>query len=142
MRRFCEKALELASEWPNIFKAFIAKFVLTGIASDLWPDEEDRARILVSLVSCLAHPRDEPTEEEQMAIACSAAIALFILRSEVPKLSVNDEANVRFRFAVKVASDVIVDLDLETLNELVSGLGTAEAVAVEGEAVKDFVRFV
>jgi hypothetical protein len=111
LRRFCDQALSVAAEWPNLFRALIGKFVLSGIAADLWPDETERAAKLLALIEALARAQDKPNAEEHEAISCYLAMALAILRSDVARLSVQDEANLRFKTACRKAARFDFELD-------------------------------
>jgi hypothetical protein len=125
LKRFCDRSLSVAAEWPNLFKAFLGKLVLGGIAKDLWPDEVERAKRLVSLIKCLAHPQDQPNLEEREAISSYVAISLAILRSEVSRLSVEDEANLRFKSACVEAESFEFTLDaaaIERAGEEIKGI--------------------
>jgi hypothetical protein len=142
LRRFCERSFEVAPAWPNVFRAFLGRFVLNGVAADLWPDEIERAEALVTLVDCLTRPQDEPTDEEREAIACYVAIALAILRSEVPRLSVEDEANLRFKSAIELARDFDLELEVTAVEEVASELRGSLGDVVSGEYVLRVTRSV
>jgi hypothetical protein len=110
-RRFSRGVLERLTSWPNLMRAYGARLVLCGTAADLWPDDAERGEVLVGLVQALCAPGDEPTPEEQAALAAYIAVALAMLRADVRKLSVNDEPTLRFKQAANVSRAMLRELD-------------------------------
>ncbi len=110
-RRFCRGVLERIERWPNLMRAYGARLVLCGIAADLWPDPAERGEVLLRLVHAICAPGDDPTPDEQTALAAYTAVALAMLRADVRKLSVSDEATLRFKHAATLSQAMLRELD-------------------------------
>jgi hypothetical protein len=127
LRRFSERVLGRVHSWPNVMRAYAARLVLNAAAANLWPDEQERGDVLVRLIQALTAPGDDPTPEEAAASASYLAISVAMLRSDVRRLSVRDEATLRFETAAASARPRLDDVDPERLDtlaaELEDGLG-------------------
>ena len=136
LRRFCEVALDRAAAWPNSMRALLARFVLTGAALELWPDDDDRDRLLVELVAMLAAPGDEPIEAEERAVTTYIGVALAVLRSRVTRLSRKDEPTLRYKDAAAAAARRGLDeVDEEVLERLAASLEEGFGATVGYERV-------
>lgn len=108
VKRYCERALALSSEWPALMNALTAKLVIFGVAAGAWPDREDRGQVLMKLASNLSSTEMEPlTPEEQTALASYAISTAAMLRADVEKISIQTEATIRFRSAAALVANVI-----------------------------------
>ena len=117
-------------------RALLARFVLTGAALGLWPDDDEPDRILVELVEMLAAPGDEPIEAEERAVTTYIGVALAVLRSRVTRLSRNDEPTLRYRDAVAAAARRGRDeVDEEVLVRLAASLEEGFGATVGYERV-------
>ena len=111
LRNFCENAIRLALTWPRLMRCLTGRLTLHAVAADLWPDQAERGDVLVGLVRGLAADGDPPEPHEAAAAASYAAMALALLHHEVPKLSVLDESNLRFRAAATLGAGMLNDVD-------------------------------
>lgn len=134
-RRFCESVLERAAVWPNLMRAYGARLILNAAAADLWPDEDQFGNVLVKLVDVLVASGDDPTTEERDALASYVAVALALLRADVWRLSVNDEATMRFTAAAAAGRAVLNDLDPVRLDTIAIELEEAFGDVATGERV-------
>jgi hypothetical protein len=121
-RRFSRGVLERVASWPNLMRAYGARLVLCGTAADLWPNDAERGEVLVQLVEALCAPGDEPTPNEQAALAAYTAVALAMLRTDVRKLSVSDEPTLRFKQAAAVSRAVLLGLDPSLIDAIAEEL--------------------
>lgn len=136
LRRFCEVALDHAAGWPNSMRALLARFVLTGAALGLWPDDDERDWILVELVEMLAAAGDQPIEAEERAVTTYIGVALAVLRSRVTRLSRNDEPTLRYRDGATAAGRRGLDeVDGEVLKRLAASLEEGFGATVGYEPV-------
>jgi hypothetical protein len=145
-RRFSHGVLERLASWPNLMRAYGARLVLCGIAVDLWTEDAERGEILVGLVQALCGPGDEPTHEEQAALAAYTAVALAMLRADVRKLSVSDEPTLRFKQAANVSRAMLRELDpalidvaTEELRGTLGHLASAEHILAIAADIKERV---
>ena len=134
-RLFCERALSLASAWPMLMRAYLARLVLNAIAADLWTDEAVQAEIAVKLITVLASDGDDPTHDEAVALASYAATAIALLREQVHHMSVNDEAMLRYRHAAVAAASIIQELDPDRIEEIMVEIAAAFGQVLTGEDV-------
>jgi len=118
-RTFCVKAIGYTAGWPHLMRAYVARLTLNAVAADLWPDEAEKGEILRRLVLAIVADGDDMTHDERGALASYAAIALAILRSDVYRLSVNDEATLRFKAAATAAGSIVNDFDPTRIDEIV-----------------------
>lgn len=117
VRHFCGRILEVAAIWPNFMRAYAAKLTLHAVAAELW-DWEEEDGILSSLVEVLTAPGDEPTNVERSALAGYLTVTNVLLLESVDKLSVRDEATLRYEEAVAASSTLIGFADPEQLELL------------------------
>lgn len=134
-RQFCEKALTMAAAWPLIMRAYLARLTLNGVAVDLWPDEAQKGEILKRLVAAIAGPGDDPTAEEAAALASYAAIAIALLREQIHRMSITDEATLRYRAAAKSAAPIIHEIDPVRIEDIVVEIAEAFGQVLTGEDV-------
>ncbi len=94
-RRFVERLVARAADYPVIVRNLAVRCVLHGLAADLWPDDR-WPDVLVEALKALAASGDEPNEHERDAAASLAAVGLAVLRTDVASLSRRDERTLRY----------------------------------------------
>lgn len=81
-RRFLERLVARAPEYPMVVRTLAARSVLHAVASDLWTDE-NWPEILADALRALGSAGDEPNEHERAAAASIAVVGLGLLRTDV-----------------------------------------------------------
>jgi hypothetical protein len=94
-RRWIARLVAKAPGLPMIARTLALRCVLHGIAREMWTGEEAE-EILLRATEVLAAPGDQPTEDERVAAGSLAAIAAVWMRQRVGRLSVRDEAALRY----------------------------------------------
>ena len=143
-RKLCLGVIDRLPGWPNLMRAYSARLVLCGAAVDLWPDAAERGSVLLHLVEALQAPGDEATSDERAALAAYTAIAVAMLRADVHKLSVLDEAALRFKHAAAVSRPALGQLDphridalAEELRDTLVQLPTTEQILVIASEIQE-----
>lgn len=139
LKRFCEEVVRSGSEWPHLTRAMGARYVLNAIAAELWPDDEERSRLLVGLVETLAAGGEEATAEDLAAEGSYAAICLEILDAEVEQPWVRDEATVAFESATRAAAGLLDHAEESRIEALCADLRESFAGQVEPARVWELV---
>ncbi len=134
-RRFVERLIASASDYPPVVATLTLRTHLHGIAAELW-DEEDVPPLLEKSVLALADPVDRPAEAERRAAATLAAVGVAMLRSRVEQISIRDEATLRYERALAAVRPLFGEVDRERLERLAPELpeplrGDAAEPAVE-----------
>lgn len=120
-QRWVERLVDRSDEYPMVVRTLALRSVLHGVADGIWTDG-GWPPILSDAVAALASPGDEATDEELAAAASLGAIALALIRAEVPRLSVRDERMLRFEAAVRDVSPLLPHFDVDRVELLGPGM--------------------
>jgi len=147
-RRFVERLVARAADYPVIVRNLAVRCVLHGLAADLWPDDR-WPDVLVEALKALAASGDEPNEHERDAAASLAAVGLAVLRTDVASLSRRDERTLRYessgvavaQLLPHAAEDKIELLDAEILRANPSRqLADAATAVAAARSIDDALR--
>jgi hypothetical protein len=132
-RRWVERLIDRSAGYPMVIRTLALRSVLHGIADGIWEDGQ-WPPILTQAVSALASPGDEATDYELAAAGSLGAIALALLRADVPRLSVRDERTLRYEAVAREIAPLLPHLDTERVQSLAAempetstGLGVLDA---------------
>ena len=117
-RRFIERLVVRSSGYPLLLRTLALRTIFHGMAAGLW-SEEEWPDLLAHAMTALVVEGDKPTDEERKAAASMAAIALALERTQVARISVQDEANLRFKGAAQAVAPLLAFVDPERV-ELVA----------------------
>lgn len=135
LRRFTARLLGRAVSAPPIVRILAGRLVLHGIAAQLWPDPLERGEIILSAAETLSAPGDEPTGSEQVAAASIGAVLLALLRAQVERRSVRDEAELRFERAERLLAPLLEHCSTRDLTRLAGELEPRLGAQVGAEVV-------
>jgi hypothetical protein len=139
-RRFLERLVARAPEYPMVVRTLAARSVLHAVASDLWTDE-NWPEILAEALRSLSSAGDEPNEHERAAAASIAAVGLGLLRTDVERISRQDEHTMRYLRTGRAVADLLVDASAEQIALLASDLpeclSGAAGIHAAGDAVEE-----
>lgn len=107
-RWFVERLVERAPGYPVLVRNLGVRSLLHAIAEGLWPDDRWPA-LLADALTALAAPGDEPRPEERSAAGSLAAVGLALLRTDVPRMSVRDERQMRYAAAASALTPLLGD---------------------------------
>lgn len=105
-RRFLERLLEHAEEYPLVVRNLAAHSALHAVAADLW-DEELWPLFLADAICALGAGGDEPNEHERDTAATLGAVSLALLRTDIAQLSRRDEQTMRYETAGRAVADLL-----------------------------------
>ena len=117
-RNFVLRFVDRSPGYPLVLRTLALRTIFHAIDAGLWT-ESDWPELLAKAARALTAESDEPTDQEREAAASMAAIALALERSSVPRMSVLDEANLRFRDLAKELTPLLAHVDSTRL-ELVA----------------------
>lgn len=137
-RSFVERLVGRAASYPLVVRNIAFRTLLHSVAAQLWP-EEQWPELLSSALLALAAPGDEPREEERAAAGSLAAAGLALLRTDVPRMSVRDERQLRYVSTGAVVRGLLEHRDPQQIEMLAADLpgrlsGPAGALAAEQAA--------
>lgn len=139
-RRFLERLLARAPQYPMVVRALAARSVLHAIASDLWRDES-WPEILSETLCALGSTGDEPNDHERAAAASIAAVGLGVLRTDIERISRQDEHTMRYLRAGRAVAYLLDDASTEQIallaGDLPEYLAGAAGVRAASEAVEE-----
>lgn len=107
--------------YPLLVRNLALRTLLHSIAADLWPDEK-WPPLLADALHALAAPGDEPRPEESSAAGSLAAVALALLRADVPRMSVRDERQIRYVDAGAAIAGLLAYRDAQQIEMLAADL--------------------
>jgi hypothetical protein len=120
-RRFLERLVDGAPEYPMVVCTLAARSVLHAVASDLWPNES-WPDILADALHALGATGDEPTEYETEAAASLGAVGLGLLRTAVGRMSRLDEDTMRYLGAGRALTGLLAEASPEQIALLADDL--------------------
>jgi hypothetical protein len=97
-RSFVERLVDRASGYPMVVRDLAARCVLHAIAVDLWPHER-WPEVLKDALVALGADGDEPGDDDLAAASALAAVSLGLLRTDVGRMSRQDEHTMRYEAA-------------------------------------------
>jgi hypothetical protein len=122
-RWFVERLMERAPGYPMVVRTLAARTLLHSIAANLWPEDEWPA-LLADAIRALGAAGDEPRPEEKRAAASLAAVSLALLRSDVPRMSIRDERQMRYAAAGAGVAGLLPRRDAQQIEQLATELPT------------------
>jgi hypothetical protein len=139
-RGFVERLVERAPAYPMVVRTLAVRTLLHSIAAHLWPDDE-WPRLLADALRALGAAGDEPRPEEETAAGSLAAVGLALLRTDVPRMSVRDERQLRYAATAAAVASLLGHRDTQQVEMLAAELpgrlaGPAGAQAAE-QAVEE-----
>lgn len=137
-RRFVERLIERSDGYPPVVRALCVRIVLHSVAAGLWADTDRAMGLLADALRTLSVPGDVPDDRERQAIASLAAAGLTVLRTSVPRMSVADEAQMRYVSVARAVAPLLPDRDQSRLSLLALDL-PAELVGAAGVDVIESV---
>jgi hypothetical protein len=134
-RWFVERLVERSADYPLLIRNIAVRTLLHSIAAHLWPDDA-WPPLLAAALHALAARGDEPRPEEQSAAGSLAAVALAVLRTDVPRMSRRDEHQMRYISAAAAVASLLAYRDAQQIDLLAADLpgrlrGPAGAQAAE-----------
>jgi hypothetical protein len=105
-RGFVERLIERAPGYPLVLRNLALRTLLHAIAARLWRDEE-WPPLLASAMTALAAESDEARRETQAAAGSLAAVALALLRTSVPRMSIRNEHQMRYVATAYAVTDLL-----------------------------------
>jgi hypothetical protein len=134
-RGFVERLIERAPGYPMVVRTLAVRTLLHSIAARLWPDDE-WPPLLASALRALGAAGDEPRPEEKSAAGSLAAVGLALLRTDVPRMSVRDERQMRYASSASAVAVLLDRRDAQQVEMLAAELpsrlaGPAGAQAAE-----------
>jgi hypothetical protein len=139
-RWFVERLVERAPGYPMVVRTLGVRTLLHSIAAHLWPDDE-WPPLLADALRALGAAGDEPRPEEETAAGSLAAVGLALLRTDVPRMSVRDERQMRYASTASAVAALLDRRDAQQVEALAAELpgrlaGPAGAQAAE-QAVEE-----
>jgi hypothetical protein len=120
-RRWVERLVDLSDGYPLVIRTLALRSVLHGVADGVWA-EERWPLILTRAIAALVSPGDEATDDELAAAGSLGAIALALVRTEAPRLSVRDERTMRFEAIARDVAPLLRHIDVERVELLAPGM--------------------
>lgn len=120
-RWFVERLIERAPGYPLLVRNLGLRTLLHSISAHLWPDDE-WPPLLADALHALAAGGDEPRLEEQTAAGSLAAVGLALLRTDVPRMSVRDERQMRYASAGAAVARLVIHRDPNQVEMLAAEL--------------------
>jgi hypothetical protein len=140
LRRFCGNVVELGRGWPHLLRAMGARYVLNAVGAELWPDCDERNRLLIGLVEVLADDDGQWTTEDRAAEASYAAICIAMLAAEVTRRWVNDEDTIAFEAAARAGADLLAHADRDRIEAISADLRDAYEGEIEPGDIWELVE--
>lgn len=118
-RGFVERLVKRSPSYPMVVRTLAVRTLLHSIAARLWPADE-WPPLVADALKALVAGGDEPRPEEQRAAASLAAVALALLRTDVPRMSKRDEKQMRYLSTAHAVAGLLADRDEQQI-ELLAG---------------------
>ena len=138
-RWFVERLVERAPGYPLLVRNLTLRTLLHAIAARLWHDDE-WPPLLAEALHALAAAGDEPRPEEQAAAGSLAAVGLALLRTDVPRISVRDEHQIRYTTAAATVARLLDQRDAQQVELLAAELPGRLAGPVGAQAAEQAVE--
>ncbi len=142
-RRFLERLIARAPEYPMVVRTLAARSVLHAVASQLWTDER-WPEILADALCALGGAGDEPNEYERAAAASLAAVGLGLLRTTVDRISRLDENTMRYLRAGRAVADLLSEVSPEQIallaGDLPKYLSGAAGILAANDAAEEILH--
>jgi hypothetical protein len=120
-RGFVERLVARAPSYPMVVRTLAVRTLLHSIAAHLWPDDE-WPPLLAAALRALGAVGDEPRPEEETAAGSLAAVGLALLRTDVPRMSVRDERQMRYASAASAVAALLDCRDAQQVEMLAAEL--------------------
>jgi hypothetical protein len=138
-RSFVERLVERAPGYPLLVRNLTLRTLLHAIAASLWPDDE-WPPLLAEALCALAAAGDESRPEENAAAGSLAAVGLALLRTDVPRMSVRDEHQIRYVTAATTVAGLLDRRDPQQVELLAAELPGRLAGPVGAQAAQEAVE--
>lgn len=142
-KQFVERLIGRSPSYPMVVRTLALRTVIHAIAAQLWSDAA-WPPLLADAIRALGTVGDQPHEAERTSAASLAAIALALLRTDVPKLSRRDEHALRYEKAGQAVRALLSYIDQERVEilaqELPGRLSGASGVLAVERAVDEIVH--
>jgi hypothetical protein len=143
-RRFLERLVARAPEYPMLVRTLAARSVLHAVAARLWT-ENVWPEVLANTLRALGAAGDKPNEHEHVAAASLAAVSLGVLRTDVERMSRLDEKTLRYLNAGHAVSWLLGDASPEQIamlaaNDLPQHLAGTPGVLAASNATEELLH--
>lgn len=135
-RWFVERLVERAPSYPMLVRTLAVRTLLHSIAAHLWPDDQEWPPLLADALRALGAARDEPRPEEERAAGSLAAVGLALLRTDVPRMSVRDERQMRYASTASAVAALLDRRDAQQMEMLAAELPGRLAGSVGAQAAE------
>jgi hypothetical protein len=138
-RSFVERLVERAPGYPLLVRNLTLRTLLHAIAAHLWHDDE-WPPLLAESLRALAAAGDASRPEEHAAAGSLAAVGLALLRTDVPRISVRDEHQIRYASAAAAVAGLLQLRDPQQVELLAAELPGRLAGPVGAQAAEQAVE--
>jgi len=117
-RRFVEQLVRRAPSYPLALRALTGRWVLKGIARQLWSDDK-WPPLLAQVLELLGDPEALALHPADRRSAGSvASVALAVLRTDVQRMSLGDPNQIRFAAAAAHVRGLVAQRELAQIADL------------------------
>ena len=133
-RRFFQRLADASADYTMVGRLLAVRLILRGASSGYWNEPAAWVPVVAKATTALERPGER--DQERAAVASLAAVALAVLRSQVPRLSVHDPLHIHYDAARQRVVSLLDGVDPELVaryaRELVPGFGPAvEPAAID-----------
>jgi hypothetical protein len=138
-RRFFERLADASPSYAMLARLLALRLILRGASAGYWDEPQAWTPVVAKATTAVADS-GAIREEERAAASSLAAVALAILRSQVPRFSVHDPQHILYDSVRQAVAPFLEAVDPERVSGYASELASGFGPAVEPAAVDMLIQ--